>query len=864
MEPWEQDEIVEGTKAKPWEQDELVEDSSSVGGYAKGFAGGFNIGLASMAGAPVDITNALLNVVGLGTEEPKGGSKQIKGLMKKAGMLPEPPDTALGRGVARVGEELGATVVPSGLLFRGARGLAPISRIMESKTKQVLQGGLLDPIRRAPGAAAIGELAATVGAGTGAGIAQEVAPESKGAEITGQLVGGVTPVVVAVTPTAMATRVVRSLTSRFSSKAQTAASKKVVEALIGEELSHEARRSLKEAGRVSAKIKGLKPSVPEATGSPALIAQQKQLEANAKGAALNKFVARHRANETAIDTFIGKKAPQSDVDVEYVIDAAQNRVKTIGEKITALEAKNLSSQERAALNLPEVNKITEGTMMRDALVQRRAEVSAKMSVRAEELGINSANMEAPYNAWRAKVIEKYKPGSRFYDKDNMPAIYKFILRDKTTKKGAVSPILDKTGREIVAPDKEIRTTFQDLKTLRERVTDDLIDSVGAASPNRIKIRFLSSLKKDVDGLVDSIGDIGPNYKQFREEYFNEYIKPFEQGAIFKIKDKNMQGFYKTSPEKIADSFLANESSARQFQEIFGKDPEMVGALKNSLLDNMRQKTIKDGVVNEKLFSKWLLGKKKILNEIPDLTKVVSKHEQAQSALFSRQSQLAKRRLSIEKNAITKQLTRYEGGVSDADKILKDALKVPDRMKSLMSYIKTDKNAVDGLKKAVWDKAASGDSKQTLNFLRDNEKSLRLLFGKEHLANINDISLAQAMVESVPTPSGSVYVPRPLENIEGIIGQGIPQIGSRVFAWKSGRMQKGYLFLDTMMRGLRGRSAVATEKMLSEALYDPMVAKEMAESFTGAAFNETKAKALNSRLFALGLPYTEETQEKSND
>ena len=53
-----------------------------------------------------------------------------------------------------------------------------------------------------------------------------------------------------------------------------------------------------------------------------------------------------------------------------------------------------------------------------------------------------------------------------------------------------------------------------------------------------------------------------------------------------------------------------------------------------------------------------------------------------------------------------------------------------------------------------------------------------------------------------------------------------------------------------------------EKIYSEALYDPAVAKEMADNFTGITLpTEIKAKRLNSRLFALGLPYSEEEIDK---
>jgi hypothetical protein len=80
MNPWEADEIVGGQEASPWETDEMVGGESTKGimPYAREFAGGFNVGLAGMAGAPVDITNFMLSKVGLGTEKPFRGKRIYK------------------------------------------------------------------------------------------------------------------------------------------------------------------------------------------------------------------------------------------------------------------------------------------------------------------------------------------------------------------------------------------------------------------------------------------------------------------------------------------------------------------------------------------------------------------------------------------------------------------------------------------------------------------------------------------------------------------------------------------------------------------------------------------------------------------
>lgn len=137
---------------------------------------GVNEGLASLIGAPVDLMTGAVNLIPRGInavagtnipliENGFGGSGTVKDVMGSA-ISDVAPQTRAQRFGRRIGEEVGATVIPAARLARTA---ASLPRFV----------GL--------------EAASTVGAGTGAQIAQEIAPGSLGAELVGQLVGGITP-----------------------------------------------------------------------------------------------------------------------------------------------------------------------------------------------------------------------------------------------------------------------------------------------------------------------------------------------------------------------------------------------------------------------------------------------------------------------------------------------------------------------------------------------------------------------------------------------------------------------------------------------------------------------------------------------
>lgn len=136
---------------------------------------GLNEGIANLAGLPVDLSNTVLGLGMSGINAvagtdfkpaplPVGGSEFFKQVM--APTIGPDPTTAVGRGVRRVGQEVGAMVIPgAGLMAKSA----------------------------APVRAALGELASSVGSGTGAAVAQEIAPGNPLAEFAGQMAGGLTP-----------------------------------------------------------------------------------------------------------------------------------------------------------------------------------------------------------------------------------------------------------------------------------------------------------------------------------------------------------------------------------------------------------------------------------------------------------------------------------------------------------------------------------------------------------------------------------------------------------------------------------------------------------------------------------------------
>lgn len=135
---------------------------------------GFNEGLGNILGAPVDLATSAINLGGAGInaafgtkipaiEKPFLGSESINGMMGGVGAIkPETADPGK-QAVRRIAQDVGSAAVP--VLGTAGRAARPVS--MAAK-----------------------ELALSVGSGTGAAVAQQVAPDNMWAELAGQILGG--------------------------------------------------------------------------------------------------------------------------------------------------------------------------------------------------------------------------------------------------------------------------------------------------------------------------------------------------------------------------------------------------------------------------------------------------------------------------------------------------------------------------------------------------------------------------------------------------------------------------------------------------------------------------------------------------
>lgn len=843
---------------------EFVEDEEpSAMDYAQGFFGGINRGIPKLAGLPVELANAALSTIGLDSKKPFMGREFIADAMGGAAeelgaprdeFYSEGPDNQAGRIISRVGEEIGMAALPSAVILRAGSRAAQAG----GSAAQSLWNRFFAPIGNSPGRASAGEAVATVGAGTGAGIAQETDPGNAAAEAIGQVAGGLAPSAIANSSVGLAVRSANKARQFLSPEEQSRRGAEAARQALGEEMTADARAGLALSEQLRKDMPGFNPTLAEASGSPALIATQRALEQKASAADLDQIVKRRFDSESAIARYAEGIAPKGEPVPDFVVDTANRRVQALRNAVAAQSAGIGQERSAVAEAIPSVpDRADAGVQIRDALRGERSATQSRMSELASELGIANADVTVEFQKAADTLAKEFTPGSIFADMQNVPSVVN-VIRQAGRSSPVETGLLDEAGRPVVRTRAPERITFQDLKTLRERVSDDLLDAMSAANPSRMKVRSLTMLKGRVDGLIDDLTrsadpDLAARYKQFRDAYFTDYIQRFERGAAFKIRQRDGRGFYRTPDERVAETFFAmgRTSHADQFNAVFRGNAKANAALESVALDSLRDYAVREGVIAPQRFEQWKRLHSGVLKKFPDIEAKLAKIENADGVLVSRQAQLTQRAQQIEDQALTRELRAYGRASKASQDVIEAAIREPRKMAQLTSVLKRDPEALNGLRRHIWDRTTDGKAQDILSFVERNEAGLKMLFRQPHLKAIKDIAAARLMLERVPVPSGSAYQARPLEAVEKLIGQGVPQLSSRVFALQSGRVQKGYLYIDTLVRGLRGRAQTSADDAFRAALYDPEVAKAMLEAINTGKLKPETAKRLQARMFAIG-------------
>lgn len=513
--PWEKYQAA--TTEGPWTK-YADEPDVTAGNVAASIGGGFNRGLAKVVGMPVDLVTAGLNLIpGVDIQDPLGGSQQIQRGMARAGLTPPPGEELPHPFIGRVAEEVGAAAVPFGGFATAARAGASGGRFL---------GPVMESFRRTPYRNAVAEGSAAVGAGTGAAIAQEVAPGNETAEMVGQLAGGFA------SPVALATDATRKI-------GESGSLVRGVDLMLPGGARRSAVRQLREqvgdpeaAARIleqpSVGVPGAKLSPAQEIGDPYLLELERALRRDYRDVDLPLQEAGGATQQAIRAEFADLAGPASRGRPREILDQRLQRIQ--GQMQARTQQAHARAQERAQALPPGASRAQLSRIAReeieDALFDMRAQERRLWEAVPDQVRADLTPLKARYR----ELLEGLSQAQR----EDMPAVAARLLGD---------------GRETLGDTDAIRQ----VQGLRSKLLEVARNARAGDTPNFNTARLADELQEAALDVM-SRSDAGPQVQEALA-WSRDLNQRFRQGSVGRVLGQERRGGSAVSPEQTLDRMV---------------------------------------------------------------------------------------------------------------------------------------------------------------------------------------------------------------------------------------------------------------------------------------------------------------------
>ena len=667
---------------------------TSAIGIASNLGGGFNTGLAQVLGLPVDLVNAALARVSGGPEatsfaetaqglkgqlggqigqivqagEPEaaarprfdqalGGGQQFAGLLEGTPLAGAEPQTGVERITRRIGEELGATAVPligqAGRAVRGAEAATPVVR------------SLIEGFRQAPAATTATEIGLATTAGAGGALAQEVFPESQGAELAGQLIGGLGPVA--------ATGAVRGAAQGIRSKIRPT-TPEAVRREVAEQLQtsstdpNRAVANIEGAQAQAARTPGFELETGQAVNDPGISALQKRRMQVSP--ALQGQVETMRANSNqAMRQSLDQIAPANDAGV---IEFQQGVRQSVDQMLGALD-KRIADATKLADD--QARLLGTGRSQAEASDVTRDELqnAADAFLEADRAMFNAVD---PFNAARAPVskIDQAITGIR---RDRSPAeaaanfpsdIAEAFGRIAPKETRPASTILGPTGAPARAAQALPReASFKDLRAFRSRILDEIRMEQSRVPSNRRRVSNMVKIRESVDATLDDIAagntaSPGDAVERLRaaNAFHREGVQKFRQGPVGRVLRKGKLGEDAVPRSATIGEFFRSGKGSRESVDSLTRalGSNATPAVEDFVADEIFAKTVgTNGRVDPQRLQRWMTQNRQPLAAFPSVRQKLGNVANAERLVAERVGLRARSAADVEKGALGLVLNR---------------------------------------------------------------------------------------------------------------------------------------------------------------------------------------------------------------
>ena len=353
-------------------------------------------------------------------------------------------------------------------------------------------------------------------------------------------------------------------------------------------------------------------------------------------------------------------------------------------------------------------------------------------------------------------------------------------------------------------------------------------------------QYLKLGNKVFDDFENMILNNVPRLKQERaamKTVMDDYRIVYEQRLPLIIGRKVTEGGasrYATPNEQVLSVAFRSADDVRNLSAMIGNDPIGLNLLEKGTLNWLQSKKIldKDGLISPKKINDVLQKNQNIISALPKQVQDTLRNEADTAVNVSRRLGEIKKQEEIAQDVeFDNFLTKVLRPGTDNEIVLKQAISSPIEMTKLVNVLKGDPDKLAALRRAVFDitKEGSLTGGSLKKFIEVTEKSLNVLFDKEHLKHLSALADIQARNAALINVTGTVPRFESTSQIfQRMLGVSIPGLMTYGRDVAGGRISPQGAVVSLGVRLLSSMEEELQNKMLLRAIADPKVAKALAE------------------------------------
>lgn len=379
------------------------------------------------------------------------------------------------------------------------------------------------------------------------------------------------------------------------------------------------------------------------------------------------------------------------------------------------------------------------------------------------------------------------------------------------------------------------------------------------------IRLGEQVYKDIEKMTFGAfkTKMGGNWQDFKNMYDDYYSRTFEGFfplMVGKTRGTAAREFSLPDEAVVAEAFK-NSDNVRSLVQIMRPDQiaKNKDLIRRGLMDWVRSKGAVDantGLVNVARLRKIKADEAAVLKQLPaDIRGVLDDEIAFGQAYADRVAQVQDRIDTIKNSEVMSLIKKSIREDADPEEFLLKTIRDPASMRVAVNAMQKDPENLAALRRAVFD-ISTGETAPVAGALKDflaaNEKSLSILFDKQHLADLKNLAELQLRVFAQKDVTGTVpEFSSANERFRQMFGVTVPGAATYYRDVQSGRISTDGAAINLLIRAISAEDTRLYGRLLDKAMTDPDFARSIIDRSKAGKPIASDAN-LNKKATALGV------------